>query len=103
MKPTQTHTPGPWIYCNGYILTRMDNPRRDRCGSFIQRQGGMEANGCHFPVDEQEANAHLMAAAPELLAVVQRFARYCEQNSVPELQGIACDAFAAIARATAQP
>ena len=50
--------------------------------------------------DEADANARLIAAAPDLLAVVQRFARHCEQNSVPELQGIARDALTAIARAT---
>jgi hypothetical protein len=50
-------------------------------------------------VQPTEADLHLAAAAPDLLKVVERFARYCEQNRVPEFQGIATDAFAAIAKA----
>jgi hypothetical protein len=45
-------------------------------------------------------DARLIASAPELLAALQRFASAMEQRSYPELQGIACDAFAAIAKAT---
>jgi hypothetical protein len=38
----------------------------------------------------------LAMAAPELLAVVERFAREMKHGSFPALQGVACDAFAAI-------
>lgn len=40
-------------------------------------------------------------AAFELLVVTKRIASYCERNSVPEIQGIACDAFEVIEKATA--
>lgn len=45
------------------------------------------------------ARAALFAAAPELLAALKRWAKWCEQNSLPDVQGIACDTFAAIAKA----
>jgi hypothetical protein len=48
---------------------------------------------------QQEANARLIAAAPDLLAALERFAHAMEQRSYPELQGVASDAFAAIAKA----
>jgi hypothetical protein len=49
--------------------------------------------------EETDANARLMASAPELLAALERFAKWYGQNSMPELQGVACDAFQAIAKA----
>ena len=41
----------------------------------------------------------LAMAAPELLAVLERFAMAFKQGRYPELQGVACDAFAAILKA----
>lgn len=45
------------------------------------------------------ADAALYCASPDLLAALERWARWYEQNSNPEVQGIACDTFAAIAKA----
>lgn len=39
---------------------------------------------------------NLVAAAPEMLAALERFAKWAESNNAPELQGVA---FAAIAKA----
>jgi len=41
----------------------------------------------------------LAMAAPELLAALERFSMAIEQGRYPELQGVACDAFAAINKA----
>jgi hypothetical protein len=41
----------------------------------------------------------LAMAAPELLAALERFTMAIEQGRYPELQGVACDAFAAINKA----
>jgi hypothetical protein len=88
------HTPGPWEVDD-------DDEYRPRGYSFT-----IEAWGCGRSIaaviqqeelDGARANARLIAAAPKLFAVVERIARYCEQHSVPELQGIACDAFAVLA------
>jgi hypothetical protein len=45
------------------------------------------------------ANIRLFDAAPAMLAALERWARWCEQTSNPDVQGIACDTFAAIALA----
>ena len=50
-------------------------------------------------VEAIEANARLTAAAPALLAACQRFAKAMQEGRYPELQGVACDAFEAIAKA----
>jgi hypothetical protein len=98
-----THTPGPWeahgqaIYAGDtYVAQCWDETSRelhaykDAVGNIPVPSNGAEA----------QANARLMASAPELLSALQRFASAMEQRSYPELQGIACDAFAAIAKAT---
>ena len=108
MKITQKHTPGPWGYRDGvYCTFTVYATTQGRCGiprglhwQPIAQIPVMEHEGRGMSADEADANARLIAAAPDLLAVVQRFARHCEQNSVPELQGIARDALTAIARAT---
>jgi hypothetical protein len=87
------HTPGPWQQVANEIIGGH--------GDLIADVTGGEGN--RF-VDEEDnieclANAQLIAVAPDLLAVLERFADYCKQHSVPELQGIACDAFQAINKA----
>jgi hypothetical protein len=104
MKTTHTnetkHTPGPWETArshsgrNIYKQTQRDfDTKETRMLAFLVR------NEDYFPVEESDANARLIAAAPELLAALERFAKWYGQNSMPELQGVACDAFQAIAKA----
>lgn len=45
------HTPGPWVYD----------------GSFVKSADGKALWHSGMPRDEREANAHLIAAAPDLL------------------------------------
>ena len=101
------HTPGPWrieprhhcyaVVCdptrNGEYpeIVFVEQRGNDECGSITARKR---------TDDELRANANLIAAAPDLLAACQRMAKAFEQHSYPELQGIACDVFAVIARAT---
>lgn len=98
------HTPGPWIF-NSFSY-EVNDPRsvtKTQRGYFVQKQKGFDI--CQLPLqastpaDETKANARLIAAAPELLEALLRFARAMEQTSYPELQGIWSDANAAIAKA----
>ena len=53
------HTPGPWIYEDGDVL---GGPGGIACVVPLNSANGME---------EGKSNAHLIAAAPELLAVLK--------------------------------
>lgn len=67
------HTPGPWRVTKGTII------KQDlTCIGLDDDSGVLIGNACgytnsgFFPSDEEgEANAHLMAAAPELLSELQ--------------------------------
>ncbi len=71
------HTPGPW-------LVRPDEAIAIRAedGSLLATLGW--SNGRHFAkgrrdANEVYANAHLIAAAPELLAMVRHYASDCAE------------------------
>jgi hypothetical protein len=97
-----SHTPGPWeIYDNGddlYVI----GPRNDaRCF-------GTESMWpiCTLDWDDEpdrktaiHANAKLIAAAPDLLAVVQAFHRECLRQNIL-LGPLVGDAEAALSKAT---
>lgn len=84
------HTPGPWIastppFVGGHIYT--DAPRG---------RGAIVAN--LTPIDERDANACLIAAAPELLAACE--ALLMRYRIMVAADGIEClQAIAAIAKA----
>jgi hypothetical protein len=91
------HTPGPWEVrwgCNVFA-TRLDTGHE----GVVASCGGHSSN----TVDcrpENTANARLIAAAPDLLAVLER---YVEADSGPELEdSLHVDAVAAIAKARGQ-
>lgn len=55
------HTPGPWIVA----YDRSVRPESDAWTTIAQQYDGRD--GCILPKDQQKANAHLIAAAPDLL------------------------------------
>ena len=94
MTSNTDHTPGPWAYYESTPLAGMTGLHRVVHGSGIQVASIFPA----VTADEEmmvEANANLIAAAPELLAALQDV---CEQPGTS--QGCWERAAAAIAKAT---
>lgn len=86
------HTPGPWIYQytqgHGFEILL---PNGDKIGDAVTRGGG-----------ESEANARLMASAPDLLAALGGLlSSRCFRNDLTPEHHVALDkARASIAKAT---
>lgn len=108
---TRGHTPGPWRYVPGtehhgpYVATDAEMTYGDIADLYVMSKPGFASTrngGESYPINHQgataEANARLMAAAPELLASLQEVVAIADRNT---------DAFdrakAAIAKATASP
>lgn len=85
--PVIPHTPGPWkaVEGVGYVFTEGEPYGRGvmhvaqvRGWGHLTGRGG----GCAFDEDKaiaiQEANARLIAAAPDLLAACREFVRKCD-------------------------
>lgn len=89
----QTHTPGPWNRGYGNYVYR-GSTQESLIATCMPRNGTLEELETAF------ANARLIAAAPDMLTALQRFSEAVKHGHYPELQGIANDAFAAIAKAT---
>lgn len=76
-SPPASFTPGPWEACNGASLTINeseeaipDHVRR----RFVDEQGRRVTQfvaTCNTNLAESRANAHLIAAAPDLLAALK--------------------------------
>jgi len=70
------HTPGPWQRIGNKVFALTPSERQEpgwpteinRFGCYIQREN---REPCGAPDDELEANARLIAAAPELLEALQ--------------------------------
>jgi hypothetical protein len=74
--PNTTHTPGPWTWLNDTNNARNDNEMDRAIGiqaSDPGRDGSWVAviEGDVFPIEEQEANARLIAASPCLLEALE--------------------------------
>ena len=118
-----THTPGPWaIKTNGnhsdghsgVTVYAKCNGRDQTCaeiypGNWHDNYGGIGWDGEEFePGTDQEANARLIASAPELLAALQRFMLIdprchasTHRNKLTHCGDcVVCQARAAIAKAT---
>ncbi len=89
------HTPGPWNWAKSDINGRYS----------IYRNGPLAYCGDTTAVDgDGEANARLIAAAPDLLVALQSFddafSHYCDGDPSPEEWAALKAARAAIAKAT---
>jgi hypothetical protein len=96
LKPVEI-TPGPWsvteIFCNN-ACNRLVIKRKTWGGEVVADLG--EAP------DANRANARLIAAAPDLLAVLRRLDKWAEQDktgAARDVQGIITEARQAIAKA----
>lgn len=101
---TPTHTPGPWAVSDHALdakHTILDAKRGNRVGRFAIAQ---LISG--YTEDEAEANAHLIAAAPELLAALVEMERLATSElwntgvMKPEFGRALTQARAAITKAT---
>ncbi|MGK7164935.1 hypothetical protein ACSOT0_20415 [Pseudomonas aeruginosa] len=86
----QSYTPGPWDYWSGY------NPVDELEAQITTEDGDIVIASYNRQILEGEANAKLLAAAPELLEALVALVE-CEQTT-PELWEAAR---AAIAKSTA--
>ncbi len=88
-----SYTPGPWDYWSGY------NPVDELEAQITTEDGDIVIASYNRQIPEGEANAKLLAAAPELLealqACIQQITALCSADDVPD------QARAAIAKATA--
>ena len=97
---TAKHTPGPW-------QARWQDPIDvDDCARIAIEtapDAGDIAGIHHATRGEDEANARLIAAAPDMLAALQRIAEYPRQrNDELSIAGARAIAAAAIAKATGE-
>ena len=68
-----SHTPGPW--------TVEQTPTRlmiHAHGRYIADAAGTSSTICD--AEQRQANAHLIAAAPELLEALRAFVAWCDEN-----------------------
>ncbi|HBO3358212.1 TPA: hypothetical protein L4S42_006088 [Pseudomonas aeruginosa] len=65
----QSYTPGPWDYWSGY------NPVDELEAQITTEDGDIVIASYNRQIPEGEANAKLLAAAPELLEACQAFKR----------------------------
>lgn len=97
------HTPGPW-QVNGSWLNIETGNRHTAVESVLPGGFGMVASLEHsFTRESEEANARLIAAAPELLEALKELVNdgecYCADNVASKETCRHCKARAAIAKA----
>ena len=99
------HTAGPWSVA-GTTIYALEHEGWRRGAEVFRNRFDARAQGPHCPIDELEANARLIAAAPDLLEALQALVsnRYScfipEDGSVVELYEWTEKARELIARAT---
>ena len=81
------HTPGPWTICGmsstaggpvtHLVVNGSDGPALGEFGVFICAVSPVESLN-----ERDEANARLIAAAPDLYEVVREYVAWCDANNV---------------------
>lgn len=102
------HTPGPWVVtavgsCHGIHPAASENERDDICRITPHNY---HPDGWPAAKVEAEANARLIAAAPDLLAALQALVGEADLGEIDhedETRRLLDVARAAIAKATGQP
>lgn len=104
------HTPGPWVYAREYGESVTEAPKITtvaRCADFViglecDYPGGDYRNG--DPSGDEEADARLIAAAPELLEALKAIVGIDVHSILTEADADAIhqQARAAIAKATGE-
>ena len=84
------HTPGPWFADSSFVGSHSIDRFFIKCNSKDLPNG----------VAEAEANARLIAAAPDLLSALREIVDHFQRTGDPTLGDMAPRARAAIARAT---
>lgn len=69
------HTPGPWVV-DGYEISPKSNMELATCS--VLPMDWNEGRSRHVHGDESEANAKLIAAAPDLLEALDRLTKWVE-------------------------
>lgn len=87
------HTPGPWSHWSGYN-------HMDKIEAEVTAEGGdiVIASYNHL-IEEGEANASLIAAAPDLLQVARAAELFAKGEALPTRQQLLESAQKAIAKA----
>jgi hypothetical protein len=107
MTKKTKHTPGPWRYCKSRsgdeaVYGVMELDRADGSRLITVHTGNFFKRGCYSgeAAAEAEANARLIAAAPELLGELRRIKAALEdgealtQEGIEDMHTIACVAIA---------
>jgi hypothetical protein len=101
--PSPKHTPAPWS--NPFIWFDLDitDKSRPNCVviSGVTNRHGVDDHLLEMPIndDEDRANAQLISAAPEMLAVIERYMAIIQLESDESIENIEEDMLAAIAKA----
>ena len=93
MTTKTQHTPGPWLFDFETDRISSRNPPTLICEVFYSSEDSIDGD------PESHANARLIAAAPELLAMLKRLVKAIDRMPANPLDGLAEDASALIAKA----
>ena len=74
------HTPGPWLLSGNTIYALMHAGRRKGDEQFKNRFSAYVQADRECPDDEHEANARLIATAPELLEALKACVLWMDTN-----------------------
>lgn len=80
---TQTHTPGPWevVYNDAYVVT---HPTGDRTYRYVATTDSQADSSTPIQLEdkqEDEANARLIAAAPDLYFIAEIALRWFDEKA----------------------